>query len=182
MGLHENEPTQFDLQQELYLEAGRALGAPTFDARSAIMAGTVADEAALLAARSLGMLTALPAIHQLFLGVCDKVNSLFQPAFTWNGKPITDNESLYNAAISNASQPAYAALDRCFNVLSLQITAMEVFENATFADALALAKKITNDQMPPGYKRYDVKLSLHETAKNDYFEHHVDNLHLLKLL
>ncbi|OGH10351.1 MAG: hypothetical protein A2857_05570 [Candidatus Levybacteria bacterium RIFCSPHIGHO2_01_FULL_36_15] len=165
-----------DIQGYLVDEAKSALGQFTFDARNSRMAKAVGLESAILAAKSTGHVDAADRLRDIFTQASEEAGSTFSGAFDETGRKLEDKNDIYNSAMSAAGQVALRHLPAALEAIGSNVDVQTLLRDTDFNDVLRLTARELGQPVPQGLTPEEVKRSLHETAKGDYFEDQIDTL------
>ena len=170
----ESSPEQ--LQGYLVAEAKSALNWFTFDARNACMAKAIGLESALLTAKSIGKPEAAGQLRDIFTQAGEESGQTFSEAFDGTGKKVEGKDEAYNKAMNAAGEVALRHLPAALEAAGINVDVHGLLRDATFDDVLRVTARELGQLAPEGLTPDQIKKSLHETAKGDYFENQIDSL------
>lgn len=170
----ESSPEQ--LQAYLVSEASNALGQFTFEARNTRMAKAVGLESALLTATSVGKPEAVDQLKDVFTLAAEESGKTFSGAFDEAGNKIAGKDEDYKKAMKTAGTVALKHLPDALKAAGIDADIRSLLRDATFDDVLRVTARELGQPVPQGLTPDQIKQSLHETAKGDYFEDKIDSL------
>lgn len=165
-----------EVQRYLVIEAQNALSQPNFENRNNLMGRAVGEESGLLAAKSVNNPEATDKLISIFTQASEESGQKFSGAFDENGVKIGGKDKEYKEAMNAAGGVALEHLPEALGAAGIEVDIRKLLKEATFDDVLRVTAEQLGQEAPEGLKPKDVKKSLHETAKGDYFEDQIDSL------
>ena len=172
------ESSPEELQQFLVSEAKDALEMSiTFEGRNDRMAKAVGQESGLLAAKSVNKPEAADRLVGIFTQASVESGQTFAPAFDEAGRQVEGKDKEYKGAMNAAGEVALRHLPEALQAAGIEgVDINELLGGATFDDILKVTAEQLGVEVPDGMKSAEIKKSLHESAKGDYFEDQIDSL------
>lgn len=148
----------------------------TFDARNSRMAKAVGTESSILAAKSIGNPEAADRLRDIFTQAAGESGQTFAGAFDESGKKLEDKSEEYNKAMGAAGEAALRHLPAALEAANINVDIRTLLNDASFNDVVRVTARELGQPAPEHLDPEQVKHSLHETAKGDYFEDQIDTL------
>lgn len=170
------ESSNEQMQAYLVTEAKSALSQFTFKSRNERMAKAVGKESALLTAKSIGQAEVSGRLEEIFTYAATESGQAFSGAFDELGKKLEDRGDDYNRAMNVAGEVALRHLPAALETCGINVDIQSLLGNADYNDVLRITARQLGQPAPEGLTPEQIKQSLHETAKGDYFESQIDTL------
>lgn len=171
-----SESSNEQMQAYLVTEAKSALNQFTFEARNGKMAKAVGKESALLAAKSIGQPEVAEKLEEVFAQAATESGQTFAGAYDETGRKLEEKSDKYNKAMNAAGEIALRNLPAALGASGINVDIQSVLRNTDYNDVLRLTARELGQPIPQGLSPDQIKQSLHETAKGDYFEGQIDSL------